>query len=102
MWTRSQFYTPRSQTLWGLGFKVSIMDSPQESYKIVRKNGGLPGYNAQLYINDLNEVSVAFSTNTTNEGLATLAARISALVAGPAKPIDPPGTGGNCWVETER
>lgn len=100
MWTPAPFYAPapKGPIQWGLGWQVSM--SPE--YRIYRKDGAIPGYSAQLYIDDLNGVSVAITLNTGGVGgtIERLSAEIAAAVLGLATPINPPGPG-QCWANPE-
>jgi CubicO group peptidase (beta-lactamase class C family) len=90
MWTPIELPTRSSE--WGLGWNVV----QTEDYKIYRKDGGLPGYSAQMSIYVHAGVSVALCTNETSVPTAQIVADIVAAIRDVESEPNPPAPQSDC------
>lgn len=70
------FQLPSRDSQWGFGWNCVLLD-PLVLY---RKDGGLPGYSAQMSIYKSEGVCIAVCTNLTNVATAELAAKVGAAI----------------------
>lgn len=90
MW--SPFRLPSRSSEWGLGWNVV----ETENFTIYRKDGGLPGYSAQMSIYVHAGVSVALCTNETGVPTAQIVADIVAAIKDVEAEPNPPGPQSDC------
>jgi CubicO group peptidase (beta-lactamase class C family) len=83
---------PTRNSEWGLGWNVVKTDT----FEIYRKDGGLPGYSAQLSIFKNAGICIALCTNESGVGTAQIAADIAAAVKKVDTMPNPPGPISDC------
>lgn len=90
MWTAVEL--PARSSQWGLGWNVV----KTEEFEIYRKDGGLPGYSAQMSIYAHAGVSVALCTNETSVPTSQIVADIVAAIKDVDTEPNPPAPQSDC------